>query len=359
MKKKVNLHLLHESMFTEAYITFINENFIPNSHMFLIYQSDHKFKLHDANNIIRIDKEKNKWKLLNKYLYQANKVIIHSLFEQKIILLLFIQPWLLKKMFWVVWGADLYQYRDIKVSTRAKLFERIRKFVIKNMGNICTLVYGDYVLAKKWYGFKGRYFEAMYISNDQGNHMHDFKNIIINNTSKESIVKILIGNSASQSNNHLEVFKKLEKFKDYEIEFICPLSYGNMEYGKLVIESGYKSFGDKFVPLTEILSYEKYFNLLKSIDIGIFNNDRQQALGNIFVLLELGKKIYMRNDTSMWNEIKNDLDIDVFDIKNIELETIDEMLNFDLNLRLNNVKKIKDYRSSERIIQIWSNIFSS
>ena len=41
------------------------------------------------------------------------------------------------------------------------------------------------------------------------------------------------------------------------------------------------------------MPYSSYISFLGSIDIGIFNNNRQQGMGNITNLLYLGKKVYL------------------------------------------------------------------
>ncbi|WP_083234102.1 TDP-N-acetylfucosamine:lipid II N-acetylfucosaminyltransferase [Candidatus Marithrix sp. Canyon 246] len=72
-----------------------------------------------------------------------------------------------------------------------------------------------------------------------------------------------------------------------------PLSYGDPKgvYIKEVISTGTKIFGDKFIPMTEFMDFDKYLNFLGSINITIFNHNRQQAMGNTITLLGFGKKV--------------------------------------------------------------------
>src|SRR5690606_18092486 len=93
-----------------------------------------------------------------KYLYTSNKIFIHGFFSGKIVLMLFLQPWLLKKCYWIIWGADLYRYKNRKNTIKSYIYEFVRKFVIKNIGGIITHIKGDYELARKWYGAKGKYY---------------------------------------------------------------------------------------------------------------------------------------------------------------------------------------------------------
>lgn len=97
----------------------------------------------------------------------------------------------------------------------------------------------------------------------------------------------------------------IKKFKSENIKFVCPLSYGNFEYRDKVIEYGKNILGDKFCPITEYMPQQEYYSLLNKCSVGIFNNNRQQAMGNINVLLRFGAKVYIRDDTTMWNTFSN------------------------------------------------------
>lgn len=67
------------------------------------------------------------------------------------------------------------------------------------------------------------------------------------------------------------------------------------------------------------MDYEKYVELLSTCNVGIYYNDRQQGMGNINTLLRLGKKVYLRKGTSMWNNYKknNFILFDVDELNNI------------------------------------------
>lgn len=58
-------------------------------------------------------------------------------------------------------------------------------------------------------------------------------------------------------------------------------------------------FGEKVIVIEEFLDIDKYTELLSTIDVGIFNTDRQQALGNIRVLLRFGAKVFLSDDSGM------------------------------------------------------------
>jgi hypothetical protein len=114
---------------------------------------------------------------------------------------------------------------------------------------------------------------------------------------------IQIGNSASFSNNHLEVLDKLKGFDLSDRKLFFPLSYGNHRYRRLVIKHGIKLFGPAFMPVTELMPIEKYRELIQSCGIIIMNHNRQQGLGNITLGLWRGAKIFL-NNTSVYKHYK-------------------------------------------------------
>ena len=103
---------------------------------------------------------------------------------------------------------------------------------------------------------------------------------------------ILLGNSASATNNHLELFDKLESCQS-ELPILVPLSYGDAAYRTKIMEAGKRVFGDRFEPIIDFKDFESYHTLLQQCRIAIFNHYRQQALGNILSLLWLGAKVYL------------------------------------------------------------------
>jgi hypothetical protein len=60
---------------------------------------------------------------------------------------------------------------------------------------------------------------------------------------------ILIGNSSSYSNNHLEVFEHLKTFDLEDKKLIVPLSYGNPLLSKQLLSRGQSFLKNNFYPI--------------------------------------------------------------------------------------------------------------
>lgn len=116
---------------------------------------------------------------------------------------------------------------------------------------------------------------------------------------------ILIGNSASFTSNHAEVFHMLKYVKLNNKKVIVPLNYGNASYKKYINSLGNKLLGDHFSPINELLSSSDYHNTLLSCSCMILNHHRQQALGNIITALWLGSKVYINDNISTYAFFKS------------------------------------------------------
>lgn len=343
-----NLHIFKNTNgnFSVSYKDFINKNFNSKDHFFYILGKDKKS--------IKIDRSHTQYvygftycKLI-KDMNLTNKIILHGLFSPQLILLLFMQPWLLKKCYWCIWGGDLYYYKYRKISIKTNIYELIRKKVIRKIGALITHIKGDYELAQTWYHAKGNYHYCfMYPSNLYKEYNIEKKKL------DNAKVIIQIGNSADPSNNHIDILKKLEKYKESNIEIICSLSYGDSKYREKVVLQGKKIFGEKFKPLIDFLPFDEYLNLLVQVDVAIFNHKRQQAMGNITTLLGLGKKVYVRDDVTTW-EFFIDHDLKVYNTNSSFDDLFEEM---DMSVKEKNIESVKSKFSEKKLIKDWRTIF--
>jgi hypothetical protein len=103
---------------------------------------------------------------------------------------------------------------------------------------------------------------------------------------------LLVGNSATPEGNHLDVLELLARHRCFDrFEIVVPLSYGQGWYRDAVIERGRALLGDRFVPLVDFMPIDKYHQLLHSCTHAIMAHLRQQAAGNLQVLLMQGTRV--------------------------------------------------------------------
>lgn len=117
---------------------------------------------------------------------------------------------------------------------------------------------------------------------------------------------ILIGNSLTYTNNHLDIIEKIRNYKiTSERKFIIPINYGSAFENSpqnLISISSLKE--GSTIWLTKFINKDEYLQLFDNISHAIFGVIRQQALGNIFQCLSKGIKIYLYKDSVVAKYLK-------------------------------------------------------
>lgn len=332
------LHLFGwDKKFVLPFIDFVGEYFDRGEHRFIVHGGAQVDDMPQDNGIIHYPSLLKSALPVMAEIRAARKVILHGLFSSHLLYLLMLQPWLLKKCYWTIWGGDLYIHQTDAQDWRHIKNEWCRRFVISRLGHFVTHIHGDYELARKWYGARGQWHECfMYPSNL-------YREYPITPKPHEGI-NILLGNSATPSNNHLDALEKLRPFADENIRIYCPLSYGDAAYGDQIATAGRVIFGEKFIPLHDFMPFDKYLELLAVIDIAVFNHNRQQGMGNITTLLGLGKKVFIRNTITTWGALQG-LGVDIFDAKKIDIQPLSPISV------IKNQELVKNYFSPEALLK--------
>jgi len=212
------------------------------------------------------------------------------------------------------WGGDIYRKYDENKKEDVYL-----KYFIKRAKGIISLTQGDYEIIKEKYDVEGKYFAGQYPEKEK---IQKF----INTKKQNSIKNILLGNSVTETNCHFEMLEKLSKYKEEDFKLIVPLSYGNKEYAERVKDYGKSIFKESFISLDDFMEPEEYGRILSTIDIGIFYNNRQQAMGNINSLLSMNTKIYLRPGTTMWYRYKDEINCTIYNADDIGNITFDDFI---------------------------------
>lgn len=110
---------------------------------------------------------------------------------------------------------------------------------------------------------------------------------------------VLVGNSATASNNHVEAFDLLAGRSGVG-RVIAPLSYGNADYGRKVAQAGARLFGDRFDPLTQWMPLDEYNRRIGGCGFVLMNHRRQQAVGNVGAAVFKGAAVYLRAENPLY-----------------------------------------------------------
>lgn len=111
---------------------------------------------------------------------------------------------------------------------------------------------------------------------------------------------VLVGNSATPTNNHLEAFQLIRRRLQLDgRRIVVPLSYGDPAYARRIEAAGRELFGGAFMPLLEFMPPDDYLGLLDSCGVVVMNHLRQQALGNVYIAGLRGARLFLNAGSPM------------------------------------------------------------
>lgn len=332
MKPAYILHIMLQEKFTSGYITFMQNCMTQYAHQYIVKENADQYELTIPGGStvyyiksyfdLLFDRE------IRAILEGSCKIIISGVFGFDIPMALMPKD-ILKKTYLQFWGGDFY---DIPIR-KSKLYtprQWVRKNVetftkhrcIKECAAVILLLDEEYERFSAITGIRKRYFVAPVCGDGS---IASIFNRLENRNKPIDPYYIMVGNSASESNNHFEAFDILSKYETNDMRIVCPLSYGPVEYAKTVIRCGKQKFGEKFVAITDFMPEEEYFEFLSKVTVALFLNRRQEAMGNISVLLRLGGKVYLRDDTSMYDSFMRK-GYKLYHVDDIDKQDFDEFI---------------------------------
>lgn len=355
------VHIFPIEKFMKPYIEFINTNFDKEEHIFLIYgkYTEERTGVENYENVKLFNRKK---ELLNsKYvrnlLKNCHGVIIHG-FNELATALVWKYPKIVDKTAVVFWGGDIYIHQQIIDGTaglKTRLVDSLKRLALNRIKIFLTFAHNDYSVAKKWFGIDGRSYDILYPSTI---NKDEVVSLYRNKTHHEK-VNIILGNSATPTNQHVEILEKLESYSDRDFNLFVPLSYGDDSYRQSVIEKGKELMGGKFIPVIDFMTPTEYSKFLSTMDIAIFNNNRQQATGNIELLAFFGAKVFLRDDTAMWSHYVDRNKRLFFNVSEIGRISFEDLIDYPSDYFHNNHEYFSRIWDEDYLKMIWKNVFAN
>ena len=375
-KEKIKfLHIIRPSeSVSYSIIKIINDNFNKEEHKFLINRRVPletcgklmqfeivDFFIQGATKIARI-------KYFYNRLNNADHIIWHGLYagygklimEKKELFFLSFFNKFLKKITWVPWGMDLYEW---KVDTselrgidfiKATIGNMLSRLIRENVANVVTIFPPDAEGYKEQFNSDITIFDGSYSA---PNFIEDIERTRPIHRKNSKYINILLGHTANPWNKHFEALNNLSKFRDENIRIYIPLSYGvDRDYANSVKEYANKLFGNKAICIFREMNLENYIRFLWSIDVAYFLLERQAALGNLMRLIYMGKRIYLPSNTVMYDFFRSQ-DIDIADANTVIQKTFDEFIK-----PINNTtppQYILDRTNPNKVVEKWRYIFNT
>jgi len=222
----------------------------------------------------------------------------------------------------------------------------IRKNFLNRINYFCHWNKFDFEIICKVYECSPTFLNFFY-----GTEFINIQNIIIDKKDINTGTTIWLGNSDTETNNHLDAISVLTKFKNNKIKILCPLSYGNIKYGNFIQNQGQKIFKSKWNSLRVFFPLQQYLKLLGKVDIVVMYHNRTQAAGNIFASIKMGKKVYIKKQSTIYQFLQTHSMV-IFDantIKNVSFDEFSKSLTYDQSK--SNNEKISNLFSEEKRIE--------
>lgn len=255
-------------------------------------------------------------------LQNNDRIFFHSINEAIVGAVLEAKPGL--EFFWVVWGWDLYDRLRLNI---LEPYDRIMAGKTNKWINTVThfsrLVFNLFKSKSRFRLFLNRLkgilhyneYDVRLLNQSYGTSVPRlsffYKNVVDwaqidraeeerrdKGLSEQGTIKLLLGNSATASNNHFSIIEKLQHSRFSNILLYTPLSYGPPEYRDRVVEFGKGRLGSRFIPMVDFISPSEYSAFLVGLDGAIMNHIRSQAMGNIVSLIYAGKMLFLNKKCS-------------------------------------------------------------
>lgn len=325
----MNVHFFHDDKFTNGAMDQFEVAY-PGQNLYIILLYDRrtlKYTVPNAYTLVFHIRDLNLLKNLKKIISSTTsdcRLLVHFMDDFKAAL----SNKLLDKFshlqfYWIFYGGDLYdylsRYEGYQIFDSPQLlptpsrWERITKHIkyIMLFGMSQKTAKTKAFKRLDYFCFWNEYDYTLFIS--QVDSSAKYKNFIYYNAlgdsdhiqfKKKNI--IMVNHAASFTGNHLFVIETLAKLQTSlkGFQLLLPLSYGNKEYAKHVIQQAERQLDIHIKPLTDFLPLREYQSILSEVKIAIFGMRRQEAAGNIFQLLNMGAKIFLRKDNTLLSWLK-------------------------------------------------------
>lgn len=220
-----------------------------------------------------------------------------------------------RELNWMVWGTDLYnlpgtdfnfyepltwqRYVSHDFSSAAFLFKlkvwltnsMFRKKAYAKVDNVYTWMRSEYQFAcDRLPTLRAKHQYFFYVNDVPYHKLDDFLSSA--GERPGGAPRLLVGNSGTPTNNHLDTVTWIEK-NAIKADLFIPVAYGDASYVAFLKKNLSFYTGGKIVFVDQYMAFDEYVNFLLSTDGLIMNTIRPQGYGNIFMMLYLGRAVFV------------------------------------------------------------------
>ena len=276
-----------------------------------------------------------------------------------------------QQLSWMVWGSDLYNlpfvnpplYENLTqtqyISRRVRLEDFLynakvfllhhyfRKAAYSKVNNILTWMASEYEFAMQHLPALRATHRFFFYENETPYKALDDFISQPQKTNKERPV-FVVGNSATPELNHLDAIAMLNDLS-IKADLVIPLSYGDDHYKNFLKRAVTFYRGGKVMFLENYMEFRQYLQLLHDADGLIMNNIRPQGYGNIFMMMYLGKRVFLN---------KKNLSIPELDSAGLAWTPVESITTNGLNSANQNRSAVMTLLSHDKLLRTYHELFS-
>lgn len=362
----MNLHILPDSKFTAAFYENMKEAGLLNNNSFVVRTNAKKLKyvtqpipfapLYSA----AFDRH-----IGNTATYK--RVYIHQLAP---LMYRWIANHKFRQLNWMTWGTDLYNLPFVT----ANFYEKETSPLVKQRMDLLHSLYllKVYVTAmpfkRKAYSkvdsiltWMNTEFEfaRTHVKELHAGHQYFFYenqvpyekiDTIVAGVSAErnARLKLIIGNSGTPTNNHLDAIRKIHD-SGVGADLYIPVSYGDASYIRALKKSAGFYTGGEIYFLDSLMKFEDYVSFLHSADALVMNHLRPQGYGNIFMMMYMNKPVFLN---------KSNISLPDLARAGLTWGELDQVANLrESSHRFENKQRVVDLLSHTRLLDLYRNLF--
>lgn len=230
-----------------------------------------------------------------------------------------------------------YIYNEAKL--RIKEIQRLQLQHIRSFDSISTLLPSEEKVLYKKFNKLPKHYPFKYQLN------------LNSNTIQGNSKNILIGNSLANWSNHLDVLRKVENINLVSgSKVILPISYGHSILKEKIKQDYSNTFNINVQFLEDFLPLKEYEKIINSCGFVVLYTLRQQALGNVYLSLLKGVKLFLHPKGMLFRDL-NDQGFLVFSLNDFYKEYPRLLTDFDRKKNHELVFKHRGEKEVDRLIR--------
>jgi dTDP-N-acetylfucosamine:lipid II N-acetylfucosaminyltransferase len=361
----MNLHIVPDSKFSNTFYHNLKEIGLLDNNS-VVARTNHPQLKYITADVPFARLYSSKFDQLTGDTHQYEKVFIHQLAP---LMYRWIATHRFKLLNWMVWGTDLYNLPFVshsfyeswtqKYTRRHKKFDEFfyllkvyltsmpfKSAAYSKVNNVLTWMKSEYAFAHENIPTLKAEHQFFFYENQIPYHALD--GISFPGREPQGVLKIIIGNSGTPTNNHLDAIKTIHE-SGIRADLSIPVSYGEPAYIAFLKKSvsfysnGTIEFVDRF------MEFNEYVQFLGTADALVMNHIRPQGYGNILMMMYLGKPVFLN---------EKNISIPDLDAANIEWRPLNEIRNLRPADHLANRENVSALLAHSKLVETYTRLFS-